>query len=145
MAFEISRPIHRRGALLSGLAVAGTTLLPRAVAEPEPLNGRLSGNISPVHDPCMIRAGDTYYVFSTNQPGAGGGQNPATIYAKSQPWLDLSASYKLSDRTTVTFDATNLLDSYFQDSFGKGALGAVYPRDTRRFDQTLELGVRYRL
>ena len=75
----------------------------------------------------------------------GGGQNPATIYAKSQPWLDLSASYKLSDRTTVTFDATNLLDSYFQDSFGKGALGAVYPRDTRRFDQTLELGVRYRL
>jgi arabinan endo-1,5-alpha-L-arabinosidase len=76
MAFEISRPIHRRGALLSGLAVAGTTLLPRAVAEPEPLNGRLSGNISPVHDPCMIRAGDTYYVFSTNQPGAGGGQIP---------------------------------------------------------------------
>ena len=75
----------------------------------------------------------------------GGGQNPATIYAKSQPWLDLSASYKWSDNLTFTFDATNLLDSYFQDSFGKGAEGAVYPRDTRRFDQTIELGLRYKL
>ncbi len=75
----------------------------------------------------------------------GGGQNPDTIYAKSQPWLDLSASYKWSDQLTFTFDATNLLDSYFQDSFGRGSLGAVYPRDTRRFDQTIELGLRYKL
>jgi len=75
----------------------------------------------------------------------GGGQNPGTIYAKSQPWLDLSASYNVSDRLTFTFDATNLLDSYFQDSFGKGDLGVVYPRDTRRFDQTLELGLRYKI
>lgn len=75
----------------------------------------------------------------------GGGQNPSTIYAKSQPWLDLSASYKWSDQLTFTFDATNLLNSYFQDSFGKGSEGAVYPRDTRRFDQTIELGLRYKL
>jgi TonB-dependent receptor len=75
----------------------------------------------------------------------GGGTNPGTVYAKSQPWLDLSASYKWSDQLTFTFDATNLLNSYFQDSFGKGAEGAVYPRDTRRFDQTIELGLRYKL
>jgi TonB-dependent receptor len=75
----------------------------------------------------------------------GGGQNPQTIYAKSQPWLDLSASYKASDRMTFTVDATNLLDSYFQDSFGKGSLGAIYPRDTRRFDGTVSLGLRYKL
>ena len=75
----------------------------------------------------------------------GGGANPGTVYAKSQPWLDLSASYKYNDSLTFTFDATNLLDSYFQDSFGKGSLGAVYPRDTRRFDQTIELGLRYKL
>jgi TonB-dependent receptor len=75
----------------------------------------------------------------------GGGQNPQTIYAKSQPWLDLSASYKATDRLTFTVDATNLLDSYFQDSFGKGDLAAIYPRDTRRFDGTVSLGLRYRL
>ena len=75
----------------------------------------------------------------------GGGQNPSTIYAKSQPWLDLSASYRFNEKLTFTVDATNLLDSYFQDSFGKGALGAVYPRDTRRFDGTVSLGLRYKL
>jgi iron complex outermembrane recepter protein len=41
----------------------------------------------------------------------GGGQQPGTIYAKSQPWLDLSASYRVLDQLTVTFDATNLLNS----------------------------------
>ena len=37
----------------------------------------------------------------------------------------------------MTFDATNLLNSYYQDHFGNQA---VYPRDTRRFDQTYSLG-----
>ena len=78
-------------------------------------------------------------------PAPGGGQNPSEIYAKAQPWLDLSASYTVNENLTFTFDATNLLDSYYQDSFGKGALGAVYPRDTRRFDQTLEFGLRYKM
>jgi arabinan endo-1,5-alpha-L-arabinosidase len=36
----------------------------------------MEGNISPVHDPCAIREGDTYYVFSTDQPGGGGRQIP---------------------------------------------------------------------
>ncbi|MES1200068.1 MAG: TonB-dependent receptor [Pseudomonadota bacterium] len=71
----------------------------------------------------------------------GGGQNPGTIFAKSQPWLDFSASYALNDRLTATFDATNLLDSYYQDYFGDPN---AYPRDTRRFDQTLAVGLRYR-
>lgn len=31
------------------------------------LNERLSGDLSPVHDPCMIKAGDTYHLFSTGQ------------------------------------------------------------------------------
>ena len=67
---------------------------------------------------------------------------PPTIYAKAQPWLDLSTSYTILNRLTVTFDATNLLNSYYQDYFGNQS---VYPRDTRRFDQTYSLGVRYRL
>ena len=30
------------------------------------LNERMQGEIEPVHDPCIIKQGDTYYVFSTN-------------------------------------------------------------------------------
>ncbi len=72
----------------------------------------------------------------------GGGQQPNTIYAKAQPWLDLSASYRVLDQLTLTFDATNLLNSYYQDYFGNQAF---YPRDTRRFDQTFALGFRFRM
>lgn len=72
----------------------------------------------------------------------GGGQQPGTIYAKAQPWLDLSTNYKVTDQLLVTFDATNLLNSYYQDYFGNQAF---YPRDTRRFDQTFSLGFRFHL
>lgn len=72
----------------------------------------------------------------------GGGQQPDTIFAKAQPWLDMSASYKLTSLLTLTFDATNLLNSYYQDYFGNQS---VYPRDTRRFDQTYAVGLRLRL
>jgi len=36
----------------------------------------MDGNISPVHDPSIIREGDTYYVFSTNLGGGAGAQIP---------------------------------------------------------------------
>jgi iron complex outermembrane recepter protein len=78
-------------------------------------------------------------------PTPGGGINPTSIFAKSQPWLDLSASYRYTDNLTFTLDATNLLNSMYQDDFGGGSLGAVFPRDTRRFDQTISLGLRYKL
>ena len=75
-------------------------------------------------------------------PAPGGGMQPGEIFSKAQPWLDLSASYKVLDRLTITFDATNLLNSYYQDYFGTQA---IYPRDTRRFDQTYSLGARFKL
>ncbi|HEY4940604.1 MAG TPA: TonB-dependent receptor [Rhizomicrobium sp.] len=75
-------------------------------------------------------------------PAPGGGMQPGTIFAKSQPWLDLSASYKYTDNITFTLDATNLLDSKYQDYFTNPT---VDPRDTRIFDQTIALGVRFRL
>jgi arabinan endo-1,5-alpha-L-arabinosidase len=31
------------------------------------LNERMSGDFAPVHDPCIIKAGDTYHLFSTGQ------------------------------------------------------------------------------
>jgi TonB-dependent receptor len=75
-------------------------------------------------------------------PAPGGGMQPTEIFSKSQPWLDLSASYKVIERLTLTFDATNLLNSYYQDYFGNQD---IYPRDTRRFDRTYSLGLRFRL
>jgi iron complex outermembrane receptor protein len=75
-------------------------------------------------------------------PAPGGGAKPSVIFAKSQPWLDLSASYRVAERVTLTFDATNLLNSFYQDYFGSQA---DFPRDTRRFDQTYSLGVRFKL
>jgi TonB-dependent receptor len=75
-------------------------------------------------------------------PAPPGGHNPGTIFAKPQPWLDLSASYKLTQRITFTLDATNLLNSYYQDYFTDPV---AYPRDTRRFDQTIVLGIRFRM
>ncbi|MEP6883601.1 MAG: TonB-dependent receptor [Gammaproteobacteria bacterium] len=75
-------------------------------------------------------------------PGGAQPEEPGTIFAKSQPWLDLSASYRIIDSLTVTVDATNLLNSYYQDYFGNET---VFPRDTRRFDRQYSLGIRYRL
>lgn len=43
---------------------------------------------------------------------------------------------------TVTFDAKNLLNSYYQSYFG---VPYTYPQDTREFDQTYSVGFRYRL
>src|SRR6186713_1408565 len=38
-----------------------------ALADPAPsFNERMQGEFEPVHDPCIIRQDDTYYVFSTN-------------------------------------------------------------------------------
>jgi arabinan endo-1,5-alpha-L-arabinosidase len=53
---------------LLGIALTGASaqIPPAPAANVEAsLNERLSGDIVPVHDPVIIREGDTYYVFST--------------------------------------------------------------------------------
>ena len=60
--------LHRRRflqrALIAGgaLALSDRRLLHRALAQED---AELSGNISPVHDPCIIKEDDTYYLFCT--------------------------------------------------------------------------------
>ena len=57
--------LSRRQALLAG---AGLLTLPFSAARAQtlpPLNPKLSGDLYPVHDPCIIKAGDTFYVFCT--------------------------------------------------------------------------------
>jgi TonB-dependent receptor len=75
-------------------------------------------------------------------PAPGGGQQPGEVYAKAQPWLDLSFGYHVFGGLTVTFDAKNMLNSYYQSYFGSPY---AYPQDTREFDRTYSVGFRYRL
>jgi arabinan endo-1,5-alpha-L-arabinosidase len=47
-----------------GLALAGSrSLLAQAAAS---INEEMQGDFAPVHDPCIIKQGDVYYVFSTS-------------------------------------------------------------------------------
>lgn len=55
---------------LAALAVAGTAWAQQAPAgngQAGTLNAQLSGDLTGVHDPVIIREGDTYYIFSTGQ------------------------------------------------------------------------------
>jgi len=80
MSGRIPQTFSRRRALQGSLAVGLAATLPsmsiRAQQAPDAMNSRLSGNISPVHDPCAIRQGDTYYVFGTDLGGGAGSQIP---------------------------------------------------------------------
>ena len=64
------------------------------------------------------------------------------IHVKATSRMDFSASYTWRKNLTVTLDATNLLNQKFQDYFGDNA--SLYPRDSRLYDRTIEVGVRYR-
>jgi len=56
--------------------------------------------------------------------------------------LDASLAYKLSATTTLIVEATNLLDNAYRDYWKDPS---VYPRDTRRYDRTLAIGVSWKL
>lgn len=54
-------------------AVVGIHLRSRLALADEPsINERMTGDISPTHDPCIIKEGDTYYVYGTSMPGSPG-------------------------------------------------------------------------
>ena len=54
-------------------AAAGILLRPRfADAQQASLAERMTGDLSPTHDPCIARQGDTYYVYGTSMPGSPG-------------------------------------------------------------------------
>jgi TonB-dependent receptor len=64
------------------------------------------------------------------------------IVVKPVSFLDFSASYDLTKQVTFTVDATNILGERYHDSFG----GITYtPRDTRQYDRTIGVGVRFKL
>jgi arabinan endo-1,5-alpha-L-arabinosidase len=65
--------ISRRDALMGPCAVSLAAVLPagfsRAQIVPQSLNAKLSGDVTEVHDPAIIKAGDTYYLYSTTGRG----------------------------------------------------------------------------
>jgi arabinan endo-1,5-alpha-L-arabinosidase len=65
---------NRRAVILSALALGGVAVAPRSFGGV--INDRMTGYTTPVHDPCMIKQGDTYYVFSTGPSGSDNGLIP---------------------------------------------------------------------
>ena len=66
----------RRVPILLGLAIglAGAALPQAPAPEAQSSPGlEVAGDISPVHDPAIIRDGDTYYLFNTGQASDAGG------------------------------------------------------------------------
>ncbi|HEX9781773.1 MAG TPA: TonB-dependent receptor [Opitutaceae bacterium] len=63
------------------------------------------------------------------------------ISVKPTETLDFSASYQLNENLTLTLDITNILNSEYQDYFFDSNL---YPRDTRAYDRTASLGLRFK-
>jgi TonB-dependent receptor len=75
------------------------------------------------------------YAFAANASGV------YDIHVDNTAQMDGSVSFKLNDNFTLTFEAVNILDTEFKDYFNDQDL---YPRDTRRYDRTYELGFRTR-
>jgi TonB-dependent receptor len=68
--------------------------------------------------------------------------NPSGVYdlrVDNTAQADGSLAYRLNDNFTFTFEVINLLDTEFKDYFNDKNL---YPRDTRRYDRTYEIGFR---
>ncbi len=149
---------------LSGFGVqANFTLSEGKVPGPPDANGvsvlgpitpvsRYSYNLVAIYEKYGISARLAYnwrskYVdsFSTVIPGAAGANPPVAtrrINVSPLSFLDFSASYDINDRITLTVDATNILDERYHDQFGQNG---VTPRDTRQYDRTFGVGVRFRL
>jgi TonB-dependent receptor len=72
--------------------------------------------------------------YANNIPGG-------LVEVSPTAFLDFSASFDVTPQVTLSVDATNLLNTTYQDSFGGFA---ITPRDTRQFDRTFGAGIRFR-
>jgi TonB-dependent receptor len=77
------------------------------------------------------------FIDSFNQPGL----QPTTVWVQPRGQLDFSASFELGTGLLLTVDATNLTRSKYRDNFGDIAM---FARDVRNYDRTIEVGIRYR-
>ncbi len=77
------------------------------------------------------------FIDSFNQPGI----QPTTVWVQPNDRLDFSLDVAITKNFTLTFDATNILGHYYHDDFGDLPM---FTRDTRNYDRTVGVGLRYR-
>src|SRR5271156_647285 len=70
--------MSRRSLMGSAIALGSTALMLPGLnrARGGVINDKMTGDLTPTHDPCMIKQGDTYYVFSTGPSGSDTGLIP---------------------------------------------------------------------
>ena len=73
---EVLRAVAAGGAILlcrpPGLFARGEAQAPPGAPGVQSINARMTGDIAPVHDPCLVKAGETYYLYGTSMPGSPG-------------------------------------------------------------------------
>jgi iron complex outermembrane receptor protein len=71
------------------------------------------------------------------------GAQPQQTYASVRENADVSFNYRLNDKTSISLDATNILDNYQRQHAGKGSENArLYPTGLQRFEKTYAIGIR---
>jgi arabinan endo-1,5-alpha-L-arabinosidase len=101
----------RRGLLKGALSLSAAALLPRAAAAdaaPDTLNAHLTGYLTGLHDPVMIREGDTYHVFGSG--GWAGKPGPSWRISKDlKVWTDNAQPFGIPDWAHAAIpDATSV-------------------------------------
>jgi TonB-dependent receptor len=143
-------PLSGLGAQVNGTFIVGKTQ--------DPINGgmqrlvnvsKYSYNLVAIYEKYGISGRLAYnwrssFVDSYNA----GGVQAGTVVADPTGQLDISGSYALNDKISLTFDATNLTNRVYHDRF-KGlnnlsGLTSSTPRDTRTYDRTFEFGGRFK-
>lgn len=129
--------------LLSGF---GWDLNGTYIEAPFPNVPKYHFNVSGIYEkgPFSFRFSYTWNSSYLVGPFATGAQ-PQFTYASIRQNADLSLNYRLSEKITLTFDATNLFDNYYRQHAGRGSDNElIYPTGLSRFDKTYAVGLRAR-
>jgi len=98
---QIMQTISRRRALQGSLTIGLAAALPSIPAwalTPQSMNDRLTGDLTPIHDPCIIREGDTYYVYCTTMDQKQQEQIPVHTSKDLLTWKSIGNAFaKLPD------------------------------------------------
>lgn len=108
--------LDRRSAIAASLAAGGLALVPAgcggdsSTPSPAPppsttpsLNPYLAGDLTPVHDPCAVRAADNnYYVYCTYD-GSGAGQIPIRRSLDLKTWQKIGYVFSAVPAWATTF------------------------------------------
>jgi len=135
-------PFNGLGFQVNYTYIDGSTMSPSLIRTPLAQVSRNNYNAVLIYEkgPFTARLGYNWrdkYIDSFSQPGI----QPTTVWVQSNDRADFSASYALTKNLTLTFDATNILGHWYHDNFGDLP---VFTRDTRNYDKTYGVGLRYK-